>query len=123
MANVEASLASQQMGHKNYLMAVDGALAGRAMIIIVRSLAWKINIDIYCRGTRAQAILSINLQVAIALLASLSNKNQHTRARLAFHLCRCLAKSPSHFGLSGELHDGVHPEAYRSGGWQPSPSG
>ena len=49
-------------------------------------------------------MLSMITQVATALLASLSSKNQHTRARLAFHLCRCLAKSPSRFGISGELH-------------------
>ena len=49
-------------------------------------------------------MLSIMLQVATALLASLSSRNQHTRARLAFHLCRCLAKSPSRFGIAGELH-------------------
>ena len=56
---------------------------------------------IECRGIRAQVMLPIGMQVATALLASLSSKNQHTRARLAFHLCRCLAKSPSCFGISG----------------------
>ena len=74
--------------------------------LAIRSDSLKISYSFQYRGVHSE-VAHMSMQVAVALLAHLDDRNQHTRSRIAAHLCTCITKSSSYFAQPGQ-HPFVH---------------